>query len=145
MKLNIGESITAGAVIVFGAVMAYLGSLYPLGSLNQMGPGYFPVMLGAVTVLLGLATLVEVHRSDTPAPDVPWGSAALILAGILVWAMTAERFGLVPATFALVFLSSMARPPIRIVPTLVMAAIASVASVLVFLYGFALPLRAFNW
>lgn len=145
MKINLGESITAGTIIAFGVLALWLGSSYSIGTLSQMGPGYFPVMLGAATALIGLATLLHVRKSDTPAPVVPWGPAALVLAGILAWALTAERFGLVPATFAVVVLSSFVRPPVRIVPTLTMATIAAAASVLVFIYGFALPLRPFKW
>lgn len=145
MQFNVGETITAAAIIAFGLLMLYLGSSYPIGSMSQMGPGYFPVVLGAITALAGLATLLEVRKSDAEAPHIPWGPAALLLAGLLVWGLTAERFGLVPATFAVIFMSSLARPPVRIVPTVLIAVIASVASIIVFIHGFALPLRAFNW
>lgn len=145
MKINVGESITAGAIIAFGAAVAYFGSSYPVGTLGQMGPGYFPVALGVITALIGLATLLEVLKSDATPPEVPWRSAMLVFAGIVAWALTAERFGLVIASFAVVTLTAIARPPVNIVVTLVTAVIASAASVLVFIYGFGLPLRAFNW
>lgn len=145
MKINVGETITAGAIVAFGIFMLYLGSSYSMGSLSQMGPGYFPVMLGALTALIGVATLFEVRRSSSPMPEIPWRGAAFVLAGLLAWALTAERFGLVPATFAVIILSNLARPPVRIFATAMTAVIASAMSVLVFIYGFALPLRAFNW
>jgi hypothetical protein len=145
MKVNFGETITAGAIVGFGVLALVLGSSYPLGSLSQMGPGYFPVMLGAFTVLIGLATMLQVRGSSTPSPVVYWLPAFLVLASIVAWALTAERFGLVPATFASVVLSRCAKPPVRIVPTLGLAALASAACVLVFVNGFSLPLQPFKW
>jgi hypothetical protein len=145
MKFNVGESITAAAIIAFGVFMLALGSSYSMGSMSEMGPGYFPVLLGIITALVGLVTLLSVWRSDAPVPDIPWAPAGLILASILAWALMAERLGLVPATFSVVILSSLARPPVRILPVLLMSAIASAASVLVFIHGFTLPLKAFNW
>jgi hypothetical protein len=145
MKINVGEVTAAGAIVAFGLVALWLGSSYSIGTLGQMGPGYFPVILGGFTVLVGLATVVHVRRSDAPAPNVAVGPAALVLGGLLAWALTAERFGLVPATFAVVILSAFAKPPVRLVPLLGMAVIASALCVVVFVYGFGLPLRPFKW
>ena len=60
MKLNVWESTAAGAIVLFGAVMAYVGSSYGIGTLSHMGSGYFPLVLGIVTVLLGILTFLEV-------------------------------------------------------------------------------------
>ena len=50
MKLNKSECAVAACIIIFGAVMASFGSFYGIGSLQDMGAGYFPVLLGFVTI-----------------------------------------------------------------------------------------------
>lgn len=145
MKLNVWESSAAGAIILFGAVMAYVGSSYGIGTLSQMGPGYFPTVLGIVTVLLGILTFLEVRNSESPRPDASPRVAIFIFGGLFVWAMLVERIGLLPSSIMLIILCSLARPPIRPVPTVATAVLVSLGAAVIFLYGFNLPLRMLRW
>lgn len=145
MRLNIGETLAASAVIGFGALAILLSSEYPLGTLEQMGPGYFPMLLGVLTILIGIATLLDVRHSQAPPPEIPWRAFGLVFLGMLAWAFLAENFGLVPASFALIALASLARPPVRLTTVLITSALASALAVAVFIYGFDLPLHAFRW
>ncbi|MCT8990263.1 tripartite tricarboxylate transporter TctB family protein [Chelativorans sp. SCAU2101] len=145
MKLNVWESSAAGAIILFGAVMAYVGSSYGIGTLSQMGPGYFPTVLGIVTVLLGILTFLEVRNSESPRPDASPRVAIFIFGGLFVWAMLVERIGLLPSSIMLIILCSLARPPIRPVPMVATAVLVSLGAAVIFLYGFNLPLRMLRW
>lgn len=145
MKLNVWESTAAGAIVLFGAVMAYVGSSYGIGTLSQMGPGYFPTVLGIVTVLLGILTFLEVRNSESPRPDASPRVAIFIFGGLFVWAMLVERIGLLPSSIMLIILCSLARPPIRPVPMVATAVLVSLGAAVIFLYGFNLPLRMLRW
>lgn len=145
MKINIGESVAALAVVLFGGIIAYFGSRYAVGTIDRMGPGYFPVVLGIVTMIIGLATLLEVRKSDAPAPEVPWRAFFFVFAGVLAWALLAERAGLVPASLAVIVLASLARPPVKMTTMILTAILASAGAVLLFIHGFGLPLRAVAW
>jgi hypothetical protein len=145
MRINVGETLAASAVIGFGLLAVLLSSEYPLGTLSQMGAGYFPMLLGVITILIGIATLLEVRHSDAPPPEIPWRAFGLVFAGMLAWAFLAESFGLVPACVALITLTSLARPPVRLRTVLFTSVVASALSVLIFINGFDLPLHAFRW
>ena len=145
MRINLWESVVALAIIVFAGSMTYVAKDYPLGTLGEMGPGYFPVMISLTTAATGVAILVGVSRSSTPAPNVSWRSTLLVIAAILAWALMAERVGLVPASVSLILLASFAWSPVRIVTALVTAVLVSAAAVVVFIHGFDLPLRALKW
>lgn len=145
MKVNIGETAAAAGIILFGLVMTVKGASYPLGSISQMGPGYFPVHIGIATMALGAATLLSVLRSSVPAPEVPWRAFFLVFAGVLLWGLLAERFGLVPASVVLLVFSSLARPPVRLLTMVLTTVIVTAGSVLLFIGGFGLPLKAFKW
>lgn len=145
MKINVWECVAAGAIIVFGVGMAYFGSSYGVGSLGQMGAGYFPVILGVVAALFGVATLLEVWHSDNPPPQIPWRAFFCVFSGILVWSLLVERVGLLPSSALLIIFGSLGRTPVRVRSMLLTAAFASVASVLLFIHAFSLPLQAVRW
>lgn len=145
MKLNVAECAVAASIIVFGAVMAYFGSAYGIGSLSDMGAGYFPVLLGFVAIFFGILTFIEVRRADSPPPRLPWRAFASVFSAILVWALLVERIGLFPSSVLLVIIGSLGRRTIKVRSMIVTALLVSAASVLIFIEGFSLPLRAVIW
>lgn len=143
--MNKPEIAVAAAIILFGLVMGLIGSTYGVGTLQQMGTGYFPVLIGAVTVFFGVATLLEVRRSDSPPPEIPWRAFIFVFAAILVWSLLVERVGLFPSSVLLVILGSLGRKKLRMKSMILTALIAAAASILIFIEGFHLPLQAIVW
>lgn len=144
-KVNKWETLAALLVFFFGAAMAYWSSSYPVGTVARMGPGYFPFVLGLLSMALGILTVFEVRSSDAPAPDIPWRAFVFVFSGIVVWALTVERFGLLPSSVALIVICSFGRPPLRIWTTVLTAGIVSVVAVVIFIKGFDLPLQIVKW
>jgi hypothetical protein len=145
MKLNKSECAVAACIIIFGAVMAYFGSFYGIGSLQDMGAGYFPVLLGFVTIFFGIATLLEVRHSQNPPAKIPWRAFVCVFSAILVWSLLVERIGLFPSSVLLVIIGSLGRSKINMRAMILTALLASAASVLIFIEGFSLPLRVVAW
>jgi hypothetical protein len=145
MRINVGESLVAVAIMAIAAVAYYIGAGYPRGTLSQMGAGYFPVMTSAATALCGLLVLANVALSPEAAPTIRLRPTLLALSGMLVWALCAERFGLIPASIGLIMLASAAQTPFRPWTTIVLALVGSAAAVAIFIYGFDLPLRPLKW
>ena len=118
---------------------------YAFGSMLRMGPGFFPTVLGALVAGFGVLILIPalLRGGDAPAPD--WRPFACVCAALIGFALTLERFGLVAATFALVFLASAGRPGARPLPTLVLAAVLSVIGVVGFSMGLGIPIPAYRW
>ena len=144
MTLNKPESVVAACIIIFGAVMAYFGSFYGVGSLQNMGAGYFPVLLGFVTIFFGIATLLEVRHSPNPSPKIPWRPFVCVFSAILIWSLLVERIGLFPSSVLLVIIGSLGRK-INMRTMILTALLASAAAVLIFVEGFSLPLRVVAW
>ena len=144
MKLNKSECAVAACIIIFGAVMAYFGSFYGVGSLQNMGAGYFPVLLGFVTIFFGIATLLEVRHSPNPFPKIPWRPFVCVFSAILIWSLLVERIGLFPSSVLLVIIGSLGRK-INMRAMILTALLASAAAVLIFIEGFSLPLRVVAW
>jgi hypothetical protein len=102
-----------GLMILLGLGAALEGQNYNIGTMRQMGPGFMPVALGVVLVLIGitiagasLAGVADDGEGALPAePD--WRGWLCIIAGPLLFIIFGKIGGLAPATFACVFVSAM--------------------------------------
>jgi len=121
---RIGKDVLAGAVfIAFGLAFAVAASDYSLGTALRMGPGYFPLVLGGLLVVLGVLTVVKgfVAPDEGEIGRVPWRSLALLMGAVLFFGFTVRGLGLVPALFVTVLLAALAGFQVRLVPALVIA------------------------
>jgi Tripartite tricarboxylate transporter TctB family len=104
----------AGALMFLIGLGAMLqGRAYHVGTLTDMGPGFFPVALGIIMALSGIS-IVIVAKVAVPPEDIEkrqppeWAAWAHILISIVAFVVLGKYGGLVPATFALVFISALA-------------------------------------
>jgi Tripartite tricarboxylate transporter TctB family len=101
-----------GALMIavgLGAIIE--GQTYSFGSLARMGPGFFPVVLGALLGLAGVAIAASAKPTQAPKEDTAykadwrgWGCIALSLSLFII---LGRHGGLLPATFAVVFVSAL--------------------------------------
>ena len=137
------KDVLAGAVFVgFGLAFAVTSTTYDIGSPLRMGPGFFPLVLGGVLVVLGalIAVTGYVAANGSPIGTVPWRALVLLLAAILVFGFTVRGLGLAPALFVAVLLAAFAGRGVRLVPAVVIAASLTALSVLIFVYALQLRL-----
>jgi hypothetical protein len=123
-----------------------VGSLgYDLGTPLRMGPGAFPLLVGASMAVLGLAIVVKgLVAGEVPAfGPVPWRAIALIVLAILFFGSTVRRLGFVPASAVTALLTTLASPRIRLLTAVAVAAGLTVAGTLIFVVG--LQLRIPLW
>lgn len=111
-KTNRRELLSAALMLTIGAAAAWGGTHYEVGTLARMGPGFFPVALGATLMLLALLmVLTPVTTEDEaaaggarePANTRAW---ICVIAGVIAFIVLGSLGGLVPGTFALVLLSA---------------------------------------
>jgi uncharacterized protein involved in cysteine biosynthesis len=115
MNANRRRDYYAGCLVaLIGAGAAYEGSTYEIGSLQEMGSGFFPTLIGILLVLIGI--IITLSASTTAAPADPhqmvrsrpdWRGWSAIIAGVLLFILLAQNAGLLPATFACVFVAAM--------------------------------------
>ena len=125
------------------------GRHYSVGTLSRMGPGFFPVTLGAILTIVGLAIIVTARFSapeaEGPALPPEWRGWLCIGASIVAFVVVGKYGGLVPATFAVVFISALADRE----NTLVSASILGLATVgvciIVFWWALQMNFPLFGW
>jgi hypothetical protein len=142
---SLAEVLTGGLVTSFGLFVAWEASTYRIGTVAAMGSGFFPLALGIMLAAFGVAITLHAVRMSGPKLGIPIRPLASISAGMLAWGLMAERFGLVPATVALVAIASLAEERYRPMTVVLLAAGLSIMGVLVFVRGLMIPLPLIRW
>jgi len=147
---------SAGFIIVIGAATA-LGSLqYQMGTLARMGPGYFPLLLGALLVAIGLLVAVTPDSEDEIRADAgrerfavilrrharPWSA---VVTGMLAFIFIGQYGGLVPATFALIFIAALGDASNSVKAAFWLAVGVVAFAVIAFHYGLRMQFPLFAW
>jgi hypothetical protein len=147
MTVGIRDSggFVAGLLFLFVGLGAIgVASGYTVGSALHMGPGYFPVGLGCLLIVVGVASVCR-------AMVVAWEGGERIAvrpllvigAAVVVFAGGIDRVGLVPTVFVSAFLACMAGSKPRVLEAGLIAAVLSVLAAGIFFYGLKLPFSLF--
>jgi hypothetical protein len=144
-------------MVLLGLGAVVIGRDYKIGSLTQMGSGFFPVALGVILVLIGIAIAATagqptggrptLHEGATPeAGQGPeWRGWFCILAGVLAFIILGQWGGLVIATFAVTFISALGDRDNSLVAALALAIAITIVSVVVFWWALQIQFPLFSW
>jgi hypothetical protein len=127
-------------LIAVGAGAILVARDYPFGTTLRMGPGYFPVMLGALLILFGLAILAAgLRRGERIAGS--WSLRALFVLplSLILFGLLMQHAGFVPAMLVLIFGAAPAGSEFRFVEVLLFALALTALAVVVFVWGLGLP------
>jgi hypothetical protein len=144
-RRSVPDVLAGGIFILIGGAFV-VGSLgYELGTPLRMGPGAFPLLVGATMAALGLAIVIRglVAGEVLSFGPIPWRAIAVIVLAVLFFGVTVRRLGFVPASAVTAFLTTLASPRIRLLTAVAVAAGLTVASTLIFVVG--LQLRIPLW
>ena len=129
---------------VVGGAFAWGATGYEVGRAAQMGPGYFPLMLGCLLALLGMAIML---RSFNGAPHAvgPWAwrpllciVAANLLFGVLLVGLPSiglPAMGMWVAIVVMTVVASMGRPGFSLKEAVIQGVVLAMGSYLVFVKG----------
>jgi uncharacterized membrane protein len=140
-----------GLMILFGLVMALKGPTYTVGSLMHMGPGFLPTVLGVILIFLGIliagAALATSDGEDEDIlPEHPqWLGWLCILAGPVMFIVFGSYGGMMPGTFACVFVSALGDRTATWKSALVLAAVVTAFGVTLFSYILQIPMPVLEW
>ena len=100
----------AGLIYIgIGVTALWVGADYKMGTAGRMGPGYFPKVLGAILIVLGLlAILRSFVTKGEPVGAIIWKPLALILLACALFGLLLQPFGLIVSLLALCLVSAAA-------------------------------------
>ncbi len=135
-----------GAIFVgLGLFFAYQSFGLELGTTFRMGPGYFPLVLAGVLVLLGLVILIQATRvAGEPVGPIAWRGMLFILPAPIFFGLTVRGLGFVPALFLTGLIAAFASSRMKPLMALILVAGLTLFSVIVFSYALGLPYQRFG-
>jgi hypothetical protein len=143
MRIRSRKDLYAGLVfIAFGVGFALVSQNYPMGTSKNVGPGYFPALLGIILAVLGLLVIGRAALVDNPASvRLALRPLLLVMAGAVLFAFLISRVGLLAALAGLIFVSALGGAEFRFREVAVLWVALSVLAVAVFVYGLGLPFK----
>lgn len=143
LRVKSPQDLGAGVVFVLiGLAGLYFGSELAFGTAGRMGPGYFPVLLSGLIVVVGLvAGFRGVTIEGPPIEPVQVRPILFIIAAILIFGFLIESIGLALTAILLTIFAAYARPEVKLGETIVLGVGLAMFTVVVFVYllGQALP------
>lgn len=145
MKIKSQKDLFSGLMFMgIGVAFAWGATTYNIGSGARMGPGYFPLWLGILMAVLGMAITFKSLAVETMNGDKigKWAWKPLffiILAnlafGVLLGGLPSiglPAMGMIAAIYALTFIASMAETGWKAKATFILATILAVGSYVAF-------------
>ena len=148
MKIKNEKDFFAGLLfLVLGVGYAWGATHYGLGSAADMGPGYFPLLMGVLLAVIGALVMFKALVIETEGGARvgawAWRPLVFILGGNLLFGLLLVGYspwhvpgmGLVVAIHGLVLVASMASDAFRFRDTLALASMLAAGCYLVFVWA----------
>lgn len=125
--------------ILVGLGFAWGATNYSFGSSARPGPAYFPFGLGLLLAVMGAITLVSSlvtgQKGDGEIGDIAWRPLLIMVGSVVLFGFALPWLGMAIALPLLVLTSALAGDEFHIGEVLLNAAILTVGSWVVFIYG----------
>ena len=148
MQIKSQKDFYSGVVYAaVGVAFAWGATNYTLGEGARMGPGYFPLLLGILLTVIGLAVSFKALVVETEGGDkigaIAWKPlgfiiGANILFGILLGGLPKfgiPAMGLIVAVFGLKLVASLGGDRFKLKEVLILATILAIGSYIAFVWG----------
>lgn len=140
------DIIGGSLLFVFGLFVVIYGiSHYQFGTLTNMGPSFFPVIIGVLITACGLAIAIPAFQRPGLMPTFELRPAVAVLGGGIVFAYLIGNFGLVPAVLALVIISAYGDDKLKWTAKIVLAVALVALAILIFKIGLNMPVSYIEW
>lgn len=140
-RLNRRDAASGAIFVAIGAAFALGSRSLEIGSAFRMGPGYFPLALSFILMVVGLVIIATSFTGrEEPLTPVPWRGLVLVLAAPILFGLSVRKLGLLPAIVLTVLISVYASRRASPVLAIVLCSSLTLFCLGVFTYGLGLPL-----
>ena len=140
------DLVSGGLFVVAGAYFALEALNYEVGTAFRMGPGFMPLLLGSVLVMLGLGVAASGWKKpDAEKPlSPPWRGMVLIIGVIIFFAATIRGLGFVPVVLISSFVAALSSRLNSPVFAFLLAVTLTVMCTLIFVIGLGMSVPWFG-
>lgn len=145
MTANRKDLICGLVFIVIGLLFAVGTKDLDIGTATRMGPGYFPLVLCGILILIGAIIAVKSFgKPDVEFGSIPWRAILLILPATIFFGYAVRNIGLMPGVFIVALASSFASSKMTIPVALALSVALAIFCYGVFVWGLGLPIQPFG-
>lgn len=141
--LGWGGEIGGVLLLILSMIFIVGGWQLGLGVPTRLGTGAFPFLTGAVLAILATVICIEERRGDGIAESPDWVACLAICASLAVFAVSADRIGLVPGTFLTVVVASLPDRTLPLPGKVLLGCIVALACWVLFIEALNLPFKPF--
>lgn len=131
-------------VTAVGGIFAWNASYFPLGGGRLLGPGYFPLVTGIITLGLGVWITISGLMRSGRITGIAYRPLIAVIASIIAFGLLLPRIGMIPTLIVVVAVSASGSTSSRPLPVAMLAVGLSVACWLIFVKGLGLNMPAFR-
>ena len=143
---NPTDLLTGLLFIGLGGGFIFIAGDYRLGTAQQMGPAYFPTVVGGLLALLGVVLALRSQIGGKgELESFSWSTLAIVTASIVLFGLIVRGAGLVRVIVVLTVVSLSASDRFGVMTAVALAAALAAFSWAVFTFGLGLPLPAFGF
>lgn len=143
---NMKEPALGGVFVLFGLyfLISTLRTL-DVGSALRMGPGYFPMLLSGLLVLVGFIIAVRSLRAENiEVGPVAWRGIVFVAGAPVFFGATISHLGLIPCVFLTCLIAVFGSRDVSPVSAILTSLVLTVFCVALFGYGLGLPIPLFG-
>ena len=134
------EVLVALGFSLLGACFVIEGLRLGIGTPRRMQAGFYPVCVGLVAVVVGLAIAVANMRNDDPFETPHWRAMFAVLAATAIFIPATLLFGLIPGVAATILVAALGAGSVLRIDIALLAVGVAIGSWLVFVKGLGVPL-----
>jgi len=132
--------------LVFGLCGLYFGRDLAFGTSSDMGPGYFPALLSALILLVGIMVGMKAVTIDGPSVNAIRLRPLIVIVGtVVLFGYLLETLGLAIATLVSTLVVAFARQQVKPAESLVLGVGLAIFAVLIFVFALSQPLPVGWW
>lgn len=145
MTVNKVDAAAGVLFILIGLVFGGQSLGMEIGTSLRMGPGYFPLVLAGLLIVLGGFIVASAFKTAGDGMSAhAWRGMMFILPAPIFFGLTVRGLGFVPSIFLTTLIAALASMKMKLLPALLLAAAVKVFCTAVISYGLGLPFRRFG-
>ena len=144
-SINKADAAAGLLFVLVGLVFGVQSLGMELGNSLRMGPGYFPLVLAGLLIVLGGFIVASSFKSVADEMTAhAWRGMLFILPAPIFFGLTVRGLGFVPSIFFTTLIAALASLKMKFLPAVLLSVGVTVFCTLVFSVALGLPFRRFG-
>lgn len=135
------------AVICIGAAVLAYAQRYGFGTIARIGPGFFPQVLSALLILLGIMIFFVPDDENAGGVTLSWSEVRAFvfsIASVILIALLIRPAGVIPASFIAALIASFAHRDATLLQRLTLSVAVAAIAAGIFVFALGMNLRLFG-